>query len=116
MDSFLFPVRTIFAEVYLSTERGWLLTEYTYNFVERGRGRFYGYHHHPIVGIGGAGCITHEHCTPPEIDGAHFRGAWIDLREAHWEFVKWAADPSSYPDCRLKRPLLPGASPTAPGR
>lgn len=104
--------RFIYSEVYIATARGWVLAEYFYNLLDERDRRFLGYHHHPITALAGPDTsITHAHCRPlDQVDPAHYRAIWVDLWEAHWEFVRCVADPAQYPDCGALSPLVPAAS------
>ena len=94
----------IYAEWYQRVARGWRLSRYQYDYLDRRHGGRLGYHWHSIAR---RNPIYHAHCehdrrTPPV---AHYRSYEIDLLEAHEEFAKlYAADAAI--DCGELRPLI----------
>jgi hypothetical protein len=99
-------VRLIYDESYVPDGAEWGLAEYCYNFMDLSRRRFFGFHHHPVPSIDGRTPVTHQHCRQlDDVDRRHYRGAPVDLIDAHYAFVTWAADPAQYPDCRSLRPI-----------
>lgn len=100
-------VRLVYQESFRATAASWSLHEYQYNYLDPARSRFHGFHHHAIASVAGPDtCLTHAHCKPPDND-RHLRSAWVDAYEAHGTFIGWAAEPSSYPECRSLRLLVP---------
>lgn len=98
-------VRLIYAESWEPTDRGWVLVEYKYNYIDQARGRYFGHHFHPLRSIQQPDSITHDHCVPPFASDDHLRGTWVELNETHHEFLRWAADADLYPDCRGRKVL-----------
>lgn len=93
----------IYAEWYQRIARGWRLTRYQYDYLDRRHGGRLGYHWHAVARRRG---IYHAHCeqrlgTP---SARHFRAYEVDLLEAHDEFARlYAADETI--DCSGLRPL-----------
>lgn len=94
----------IYAEWYLRVARGWRLTRYQYDYLDRRLGGRLGYHWHVLVGRRAA---HHGHCE--QVLGApavqHYRAYEVDLLEAHEEFVRLYAGDQPI-DCSDLRPLI----------
>jgi len=94
----------MYAEWYQRVARGWRLTRYQYDYLDRRNGARVAYHWHSLTR---RSPIYHAHCE--ERLGAatnpHYRAYELDLLEAHEEFVTlYAADESI--DCSTLRPLM----------
>ena len=94
----------IYAEWHRRVARGWRLTRYQYDFLDRRHGGRFAYHWHSLTR---RGPIYHAHCE--QRLGApvnpHYRAYEVDLLEAHEEFATlYAADESI--DCSVLRPLI----------
>lgn len=94
----------IYAEWYQRVTRGWRLSRYQYDYLDRRRGGRLGYHWHPVIRRRG---VYHAHCEErigiPSID--HYRSYEVDLLEAHEEFVKLLFTDRSI-NCSGLRPLI----------
>ena len=93
-----------YAEWYHRVSRGWRLTRYQYEYIDRRRGGRLAYHWHALRR---RDPIHHAHCE--ERLGAavspHYRAYDLSLLEAHEEFaILYAADASF--DCSALRPLV----------
>lgn len=94
----------IYAEWYHRVPRGWRLTRYHYDYVDRRLGGRLGYHWHVLAGRLAA---YHAHCE--QVPGApafqHYRAYEVDLLEAHEEFVRRYAEEAPI-DCSRFRPFI----------
>lgn len=94
----------IYIEWFHRVARGWRLTRYQYDYLDRRHGGRLGYHWHSLVRRRG---VYHAHCEErlgtPSND--HYRSYQVDLLEAHEEFVNLYAanDPI---DCASLRRLI----------
>jgi hypothetical protein len=93
-----------YTEWYRRVARGWQLTRYQYDYLDRRKGARLAYHWHALAR---RPPIYHAHCeerlglaTHP-----HYRAYELDLLEAHEEFANlYAADEAV--DCSTLRPLI----------
>lgn len=92
-----------YAEWYQRVPRGWRLTRYQYDYVDRQLGGRLGYHWHTVTRRTTA---YHIHCE--EVLGSpaaeHYRSYEVDLLEAHAEFVHLYASDRAI-DCSGLRPF-----------
>lgn len=94
----------IYAEWYQRISRGWRMTRYQYDYLDRGRGGRLAYHWHALKQ---RTPILHAHCE--ERLGAaatpHYRAYELSLLEAHEEFARLDAADASI-DCSPFRSLI----------
>lgn len=93
----------IYAEWYQRITRGWRLTRYQYDYLDRRHAQRRGYHWHPLAS---RSPVYHAHCeerigTPK---AEHYRAYQLELLEAHQEFVALYAAEEPF-DCSGLRPL-----------
>ncbi len=94
----------IYVEWFHRVARGWRMTRYQYDYLDRHRHGRLAYHWHSVTRRRG---VHHVHCeerlgaTPSE----HFRAYEVDLLEAHDEFVGLYAAGTAI-DCSGLRPLV----------
>lgn len=71
-----------YAEVYRLDGRRWRLVEYSYEYLDRTRGKRFAYHYHDL---GRHRSVYHAHCVRAEgrTSVSHFRAYEVDLLEAH---------------------------------
>lgn len=100
-------VVTRYREYYGITKNGdWLMTKYTYEFLDLVHGRRLAFHLHDI---GRRRLVPHAHCesvaTLADAEGPHhLRAIEWELREAHSEFMRLYAS-GNRPDCEGFLPL-----------
>lgn len=99
----------IYRETYVRAGRGWSLTKYTYDCVQRTAPWRLAYHRHDVATRRD---VAHAHCnrgvvgaaSGPGPEAGHLRATEIALLEAHAEFMRrYAADLG--PDCDRFLPL-----------
>lgn len=94
----------VYAEWYQRVARGWRLTRYQYDYLDRRLGGRLGYHWHVLAGRRAA---HHAHCErllgEPTVQ--HYRAYEVDLLEAHEEFVQLHAADEPI-DCSGLRPMV----------
>jgi len=94
-----------YGEAFRQDGRGWRMTKYWYEYLDRARGGRLAYHVHDLPGRRN---IFHQHCEP----AAHrssvtpFRSYDVDLLEAHVEFAELYVSDRAI-DCVGLRPLRP---------
>lgn len=93
----------IYAEWYQRVTRGWRLTRYHYDYLDRRHGGRLGYHWHSLTR---RSPVFHAHCEHRlgvrTVD--HYRAYEVDLLEAHQEFARLYARGESI-SCSGFRPL-----------
>ena len=94
-----------YGEVFHRDGAGWVLTSYTYDYLDLEHGGRLAYHWHPLPG---GPAVHHLHCRPPvgRPSVSHFRAYEVDLLEAHEEFARLFASGTPI-DCTGLRPLRP---------
>jgi hypothetical protein len=94
----------IYAEWHRRVARGWRLTRYQYEYVDRRNDARFAYHWHSLTR---RSPVYHAHCeedlSAPRIP--HYRAYALDLLEAHQEFATLYAAGESI-DCSTLRPLM----------
>jgi hypothetical protein len=103
-------VIALYREVYALDGTDWLISKYTYEYLDKLHNARLAYHMHPLK-VGGP-LVPHAHCGVldlselgiEEIDHSHFRAVELDLREANDEFMTLYAS-GNPPDCTGMRPL-----------
>jgi hypothetical protein len=100
----------LYREVYVLDGTDWLISKYTYEYLDKIHNMRLAYHMHPLRA--GGPLVAHAHCGVldlsqlggEEIDHNHFRAVEVDLREANDEFMTLYAS-GEPPPCNSMRPL-----------
>ena len=92
-----------YGEIFRRDAVSWILSSYTYDYLDLERGGRSAYHWHDLPG---RPAVHHYHCRPPagRPSLSHFRAYEVDLLEAHDEFARLFASGAPI-DCTGLRPL-----------